>query len=194
MRSLLILAATAAAMAQPVEYRIQPREGSRFALEVYKTGVLSGKKHLFLFERYAGTLHYDAKSPEASRVDLAIEAASFVLKDDWVSQKDAVKVREEAEKKMLDTARFKELRFVSSSVTRRSDGGFDVAGNLSIRNQPKPVVVAVTLSTEPGGSLKVTGKAEVKLRDYGLKPPGAAFGLVGTKNEMLVDFVVFATR
>jgi hypothetical protein len=32
------------------------------------------------------------------------------------------------------------------------------------------------------------------LQDYGLKPPGAALGLIGTKNEMNLEFVLLARR
>ena len=36
------------------------------------------------------------------------------------------------------------------------------------------------------------GESEIKLRDYGLKPPSAVPGAVGTKNEMKVSFVLVA--
>jgi hypothetical protein len=36
--------------------------------------------------------------------------------------------------------------------------------------------------------MSIAGSGEVKLRDYGLKPPSAALGAIGTKNEMAVSF------
>ena len=35
-------------------YRIEPTPESSFTLEVYKTGLWSGRKHVFRFERYRG--------------------------------------------------------------------------------------------------------------------------------------------
>jgi polyisoprenoid-binding protein YceI len=173
-------------------FEIKPAPGSRFALEIYKTGLFSGKKHLFLFERYTGTLNYNAAAPESSKVDLTVEAASFVVKDDWVSEKQAKSVREEAEgKNGLEVSKHASIRFVSSSMARAGDA-FTVQGTLTIRGIEKPVSVAVSMKPGEGGMLRFEGKAEVKLKDYGIKPPTAALGAIGTKNEMAVSFSLVA--
>jgi polyisoprenoid-binding protein YceI len=191
-KTVFLLATAAALMAEPAEYRFEPHPGGRFALEVHKTGLMSGKKHLFVFDRYSGVLHYDPAAPGSARIEFAIEAASIVVKDDWVSDKDRVKIREEAEKNMLDIARFKEIRFNSTSVAKTDDGGYRVQGELAIRNQSKPVTVLVKVTPEAGGALRFDGAAVVRLKDYGLKPPSAALGLVGTKNEMDAAFTLLA--
>lgn len=175
------------------EFEIRPSPYSRFALEVAKTGLLSGKKHLFLFERFQGKLQYDAAAPERSKVDFTIESASIVCKDTWVSAKDLVKVAEEATgPNMLDVAKHPALRFVSTGVTRRPGGGYDVAGTLTIKGTGQPVTVTVSLKPAGDKALEFTGKAEVRMKDYGLKPPSAALGAVGTKNEMQVEFAFTA--
>jgi polyisoprenoid-binding protein YceI len=179
-------------LAQAARYEIQPTSNSRLALEVYKTGFMSGKKHVFLFERYAGTLDYDAKAPQNSRVELSIESASLVLTDTWLSKDDMRKVREHAETEMLVIGKFPRIQFSSNKVTRSPDGSFEVAGNLTIREKTMPVTTTVKLTGDPGDTLRFTGKAEVKLRDYGLKPPSALLGAISTKNEMTLEFVLFA--
>jgi polyisoprenoid-binding protein YceI len=189
---LLVLFTSAVAFSQPATYQIQPTPASSLSLQVFKTGFMSGKKHLFVFERYSGKLVYEAAAPENSRVELVIESSSIVLKDQWLSPEDMKKVREHAGKEMLDIARYPRILFSSTKVTRSAAGSFTVAGNLTIRDIAKPVLVSVALQPETTGALKLTGKAEVKLRDYGLKPPSAALGTVGTKNEMAFDFIVFA--
>ncbi len=175
-------------------YEIRPAPDSRFALEVAKTGLLSGKKHVFLFHRYQGTLNYDAAALEKSRVELTIESASIECKDDWVSESDLKKVMALAVgPEMLDVSKHPQLKFTSSHVAKSGDG-YAVQGVLTIKGVAKPVAVSVAMSTRADGTLQFKGKAEVKLKDYGLKPPGAALGLVGTKNEMVVDFSVVAAR
>ena len=62
--------------------RVGPAAGTRFALEVEKTGLLSGKKHLFLFERYSGILQLDPAAPEKSRrLNEALREASAVASE-----------------------------------------------------------------------------------------------------------------
>jgi polyisoprenoid-binding protein YceI len=181
-----------AAMAQPAMYTIQPEPGSKFAFEVFKTGFMSGKKHLFVFERYNGTLRYDPAAPESSAVELTVEAASLVLKDEWLKPSDMKKVQDHAEKEMLDIEHHPQIRFTSTRVTQKGQNGFEAAGDLVIRGISKQVLVLVTLADEPGGKLRLSGKSQVRLKDYGLKPPSAVLGAVGTKNEMSLDFVVVA--
>ena len=180
--------------AQTLLYEIKPGPpGSRFALEIYKTGLMSGKKHLFLFERFEGALYYDAASPETSRMDLLVETASFQVKDDWVSAKQAKEIRAEAEgKDGLEVAKYPGIRFVSTSISRAGDG-FSVQGMLAIRGMEKPATVHVTMKPGEGGTLRFEGKAEVKLKDYGIKPPTAALGAIGTRNEMDVSFTLTGT-
>ncbi len=165
--------------------RVGPAAGTRFALEVEKTGLLSGKKHLFLFERYSGILQLDPAAPEKSSIQLEIESRSAILKDDWVSAKDAKKIADYAQMEMMDSAKYPLLKFASTAITAKGAGVYAVQGNLTIRNVTQPVLVTVT---EKAGVCE--GKAIVKLSDFKLKPPGALLGAIGTKNEMTVSFLL----
>lgn len=180
--------AALALMAQPRNLRVAPAPGSRFALEVEKTGLLKGKKHLFLFERYSGVLAMDVQYPERSKIELDIESRSAVLKDDWVSDKDVKKILDVTQMDMLDSAKYPKLHFVSTAVAAAANGHFTVTGNLTIRNITNPVTVAVV---SKGGEV-FEGTAKVKLTDFKLKPPSAAFGTIGTKDEMTVMFTLKA--
>jgi polyisoprenoid-binding protein YceI len=193
MRILILPWLAVSLSAQTSLYEIKPGPGSRFALEIYKTGLMSGKKHLLLFERFAGALNYNAASPEASKVDLNVESASFTVKDDWVSASQAKSIREEAEGKHgLEVSKYPQIRFVASSIAKSGEA-FTVQGTLTIRGVDQPVTVHVNMKPEPaGGALRFDGTAEVKLKDYGIKPPTAALGAVGTKNEMAVSFSLIA--
>ena len=191
LRSSLTLAfAAVIANAASVHYEIQPTGNSRLVLTVEKTGLMSGKKHLFLFERYVGTLSYDAASPERSRVDLSIEAASAVCKDTWVSEKDRNKIQEVALRDMLAAETYPKLLFSSASVTRKGANSFDVQGMLTIRGIAKPATVSVVVHSLDERISSVAGQAIVRLKDYGLKPPSAVLGAIGTKNEMTVEFLL----
>lgn len=194
MRILMLPWLASSLCGQTALYEIKPSSDSRFALEIYKTGLMSGKKHLLLFERFAGALNYNSTSPEVSKLDLNVESASFVVKDDWVSASQARSIRQEAAgKNGLEVTRYPQIRFIASSIAKSGDA-FTIQGTLTIRGVDKPVTVQVSMKLEPaGGALRFEGKAEVKLKDYGIKPPTAALGAVGTKNEMAVSFSLIAT-
>ena len=167
--------------------RIAPAEGTRFALEVEKTGLLSGKKHLILFEKYSGKLDYDPAAPERSQLTLDIEARSAVIKDDWSPAKGSLeKIYTEMQtSSVLDSAKYPKITFASERITPKGAGTFEVTGPLTIRNVTKPVTVQVTQK----GDL-YEGTAIVKLSDYKIKAPKAALGAIGTKDEMKVSFTL----
>ncbi len=180
-----------AAAAMAIEtYDFRPAPGARFALIVYKTGLLSGKRHVFLFERYRGTLARDPGNPERSRVEMHIEAGSLVCTDTWVSDKDRQKIERTALEDMLAAKQHPELVFSSERVARRADGSYEVQGSLNIRGIAKPAAVVVRLAERAGRIVSASGESTVRLKDYGLKPPSAALGMIGTKNEMRVEFTL----
>lgn len=191
-RALLIASALVCrAAAAPIEYRIRPVPEARFALEVHKTGLMSGKKHLFVFERYSGVLQYDKERPVDSRVELEIEAKSAVLKDEWIGEKNKSKVLDYALVDMLEAARHPVLKFTSSGIAAAGGNRFKVVGTLEIRGIPKPAEVDVTVGGDDA-DLRLDGTSTVKLSSYGLKPRSRTLGIIGTKDEMTVSFRVRA--
>jgi polyisoprenoid-binding protein YceI len=185
-----LLLAAAAAAAQ--SHHIAPLPESRMELRVAKTGFLRGKQHLFVFERYSGVLRYDPQQPESSEVNVIIEAASAVCKDTWLSPKDLRKVQDFALKDMLDAAHHREITFASSAIRRAAAGGFEVHGMLTIRGISKSAAVTIAVADRKEGKLSFQGSATVRLTDYGLKPPSAALGTIGTKDEMAFSFTLTA--
>jgi polyisoprenoid-binding protein YceI len=190
--SLIAAHGTVVLGAEPLPLRIAPAEGARFELRVHKTGLMNGKTHVFLFDRYEGVLAYDPASSEQSRVELTIEAKSLRCTDKWVKAKEIPKIEQVALSEMMQVGQHPRLRFASESVRSLGDGKFDVSGSLTIRGIGKPVVVRVRL--HPGAnSLWIEGESQLSMKDWGLKPPSAALGMVGTKNGMDVAFVLVAS-
>jgi polyisoprenoid-binding protein YceI len=194
MRLLPALTAPLCLIAQTQVYRIHPGTGDRFALEVEKTGLMSGRKHLFLFERYQGWLRFDAASPERSSVELLVEAASLACQDTWVKPKEIAKIEKTAREEMLAAEQYPQIRFRSEAVVRKGEEEFEVRGGLTLRGRTEPVTVLVRRLSVQGTHMRFQGSATVRLKDYGLKPPSALLGAIGTKNEMRVEFVVSALR
>ncbi len=191
MRTLLAILLCSAALTAET-YTIKPEPNTRFTLEVHKTGLMSGKVHVFEYERYSGTLDYDPSKPEASKVDLTIMAASLICRDTWIDAGDKKKVTAVA-LDMMEATKHPDLHFVSTGVMRRGDG-FEVTGNLMIKGITKPATVTVSVKQEGTGWI-VTGKGVVLRKDYKINPPSPVpFGIIGNKEEMPVAFTLIARR
>lgn len=192
----LVLAMLLASLAlSQTTYRLAPTSGSELALLVDKTGLLSGKHHRFVFAQYSGVLAYNRGNVPASSVQLTIDAASLRVQDDWVKEKDRVKIRDYAESdRMLSAARSPQLTFESRSVGAGIRPGlFDATGQLSLAGKTHIVTVSATLQDKPDGAIALRGSSKFRLTDFGLKPPSAALGTIGTKDEVTVEFHLIAT-
>lgn len=176
-----------ALFAQAQQYRIRPSESNRLELRVAKTGLYRGKVHVFTFPNYTGSLLYDPQKPEASQASLTISARDIKLLDTWLSAKDFKSVEEYALKDMLAAEKYPDIIFSSTAVRATDSTHFEVRGTLTIRGIAKPVVLSVGLNEK-----RFQGEATVRLTDFGLKPPKAALGLVGTEDEMKFSFLIAA--
>ena len=199
-RFLATVAAGAFLMAQPLaqgqgasEYEIRPSPQSRFAPEVFKTGIWSGRKHLFLFPKYAGSVRLDPASPENSTVQLSIDGASAICQDTWASPSDLRNIQNRAFE-MMDVAKHPQLVFSSERIVAGGDNRFQVQGSLSIRGIARPAVVTVVMVRQDDETLLFNGSAEIRLKNYGLKPPSAALGLIGTADQMHLEFALRGTK
>lgn len=172
---------------------LKPTETARLELTVEKTGLMSGKKHLFVFDRWSGTLQFIPGKPQEAVVSLTIQANSIRCLDTWVSAKDLRKIEETALKDMLAAERYPQITFRSESISQTKDADYQMQGRLTIRDLAKPVTVSVTMEPGAAESLRFLGKASIRLSDYGLKPPSAILGAIGTKNEMTLGFALVAT-
>lgn len=173
-------------LAAPAHYDIRPGAGNRLALEVYKTGLWNGRKHSFTFERYQGTLLYDPEAPERSQVRFTVDARSIALHDTWVSENDRAKIIKYALSDMLEADRYPQLVFSSTRIAAKAPNQFEVQGTLTMRGVAKPVTVTVTLKS----GLSFEGSATLRMTDWGMKPPKAALGAIGTRDEMQVTFTL----
>ena len=194
MRRLLITFLTISSLAMAATYEVRPAADAQFALTVEKTGLYRGKKHLFVFEKYQGSLQFDPAVPAASKIELMIDSRSAVCKDDWVSAKDLKSIEETALEDMLVVKRYPSMNFSSGAIKDLGNGKFEAQGTLTIRDIPKPVTVLVQANATNPEQLRLDGTAKIKLTDYKLKPPSAALGLIGTKDEMTLNFQILAAR
>jgi len=152
---------------------------------VEKTGLMSGKKHLLAWEKFDGK--FNVTPP---RVELAVETASLKVLDDWIGDGKKEDVRKEAlGKNVLDAANYPQIRFASTRATGDTASAFQITGNLTVRGITRPATLSVK-RTAAG----YEGETRFLMSDFGIKPPKAALGAVGTKDEMTIRFAVGASK
>ncbi len=171
------------------EFEIAPAEGNQFRLTVTKTGLFSKKKHLFDFGTYQGLIRYDPNDLTRSSVQIEVASKSFTLSDEWVSEKDRRKITDFTHKEMLDTGRYPAIRFVSVKAETAGEQ-IRVTGDLTLRTITRPVVVSVRLRGPAADGMVFEGQARFRMTEFGLKPPTAALGAIGTKDEVELSFTL----
>lgn len=194
MRRLLVTLFVLSEVCFAASYEVRPAADTSFALTVEKTGLMRGKKHLFLFEKYEGTLQFDSQRPTEAKIQLTIDSRSIICKDDWVSASDLKTIQKTALDDMLAASQYPSMMFSSGTIKALGGDRYEAQGILTIRDLPKTVAVTVQLNAANPALLRLTGSATIKLTDYKLKPPSAILGAIGTKDEMTLNFTISALR
>ncbi len=119
------------------------------------------------FDAVSGTLSYDQSNPAASKIAITIQADS--ISTGVPKMEGHLKSPE-----ILDTKQFPTLGFVSKSFTKKGEGMYDVAGDLTIHGVTKPVSVSVKrtgISTHAFTKAPIIGFETtfvIKRADYGV--------------------------
>lgn len=118
------------------------------------------------FAAIVGTLFIDEGDPARSRVAVTVGAAS-------VGTANARRDAHLRTAPFFDVARFPALTFRSRAVAvlDRADGRYRVAGDLTIRDATRPVILDVTAAPAPGGAAaarRFTAALTLHLGDFGL--------------------------
>jgi polyisoprenoid-binding protein YceI len=175
-------------------YTISPSNDSTIALEIFKTGLMRGKKHMLFFENFAGELSFVREHPESSRLDISIDALSVTCRDQWLKPKQQLLVTKYAQNEALAAGRYPDIRFASTRISAKPLRGFVIEGVLTLRGTGRNVRVNVVLSDLKKGRFQIDGDATLRLSDFGIIPPSMLFGLVGTKDEALLRLLLWATE
>lgn len=118
------------------------------------------------FTDFTGAISFDESNPQASRVDVVIQARSIDT-----SEPDRDKHLRSADFFEVDT--HPTLTFASTSVTPRGGNIYDVAGDLTIHGVTREVVMPASFlgtAQDPWGNTKFVFEAELTLnrKDFGL--------------------------
>jgi polyisoprenoid-binding protein YceI len=159
---------------------------STLTIHVGKTGALSAFGHEH--EIRGAIQNGSADTGEHPSVEVHVNARALKVIDKDASEKERAEVQKTMlGPEVLDSQRFGDIMFKSTSSKPDGDGKWILQGDLTLHGKSKPVNVHVQ---QKDGHY--TGSVVVKQTDYGIKPPGKAG--VRAKDEVQIVFDVRLER
>lgn len=152
----------------------------------YREGLMSAVGHDLKIRVGRFTVEVDAAAP---RVAARFDATSLQVvnavdgtteRPGALSDSDKEKIRGEIQSDVLQASKHPEIRFTSTSITKNGEG-YDVAGDLSLHGQVRPI----RFTSRKSGDRQV---AEVTLHqpDFGIKPYKAFLGALKVRADVVV--------
>ena len=137
------------------------------------------------FKKFTTVLIYDEKNLAASSLNVRVEIASV---DTQEPERDSM--LKDAD--LFNAAKYPAATFVASSLAKRSDGGFEAVGKLTIRDTTHDLRLPLTLKPTPDG-LELSGKTAIKRLDYGVGQ-GEMKATDSVGDEVKIEYAVSLVR
>ncbi len=162
-------------------------ERSTITIHAGKAGLLSiaGHDHWVNAPISSGTIR---ESPP--RVEFTVETAKMMVKPDpKIDAKTQAEIQKDMEEMTLETHKFPQITFRSSRIERQGDSQWKVAGDLTLHGVTKPITLMVKRTGDAYGAHTV-----LRQTDFAITPVSVGGGAVKVKNEVELDFQIFARR
>lgn len=162
---------------------------STIRIHVEKTGLFSvaGHEHWVSAPIDRGSL--DDSEPSAHVAFIVQARALMVEADKDLSAENQAEVQRTMQEKVLESDRYPEISFRSTSVKKTAADSWIVTGVLTLHGQSRDVT-----STVRRVQGKYVGRCQIKQTDFGIEPVRAGGGLIKVKNELDVEFDIAAPQ
>jgi polyisoprenoid-binding protein YceI len=179
--ALLLTAACQLAAAQAV-----PVDTGRSSLTVHveKSGLFSAFAHNHTIEAPIASGRLDVEKRSAT---LVFDAKEMKVLDEGVKDSERADIDQTMKSdKVLDVARFPEIRFVSTNIAPLDGGRYQVRGDLTLHGVTRPVDLPIALANG-----RYTGSVKLKQTDFGIAQVSVAGGTVKVKDviEIVLEIV-----
>lgn len=171
---------------------------SRFTVQAFAAGILSAMGHnpTIGIRTFSGEADFDPALPEASAFRLVVQSSSLAVQDD-ISEKDRREIERVMRTDVLETEKYPEIRFESSSISlTRIDGSLYTAnlnGNLTLHGVTRCEQIPARI-VAMDGMLRASGDFTLKQSNYQIKPVSVAGGALKLKDELRFSFEMIARR
>jgi polyisoprenoid-binding protein YceI len=188
LRTVTLCGALLPALALMAQERAVDGQRSTITVHVGKSGLLSAAAHDHTIHApiSSGTI----RESTAPHIEFTIETAKMTVKPDpKIDANDQATIQTHMEEMTLETKQFPEITFRSSHIQKLAEGQWKVDGDLSLHGVAK----AVSLTVRQMGE-SYTTHTVLKQTDFGIKPISIGGGMIKVKNEVEIDFQIFARQ
>ena len=155
--------------------------GSKLTIRAFKSGLFSGFADNHEIEAPIANGMIDEA---AGRVKFTVDSRQMKVLDPQMKPSRRQEVQDRMlGPEVLDSTRFQEITFESSSVERPGKDSYVVHGKLLLHGVTKPVDVNVH---RDNGAFK--GTCTLKQHEFGIEPISIAGGTVKVKDELKIEF------
>jgi polyisoprenoid-binding protein YceI len=162
-------------------------ERSVLTVHVYKAGALSAFGHEHVVR---APIQKGAFDEARGTVDFVVDASTLRVLDADVSDKDRGEIQSTMlGPKVLDSAKFREIRFHSTQVSRSGENRWSVRGELTLHGHTRPVTIDVE-----GQERRYRGSARLRQTEFGITPVTAGGGVIKVKDELRIEFEVVGNQ
>lgn len=157
---------------------------SVLTVRVYKTGLFSAFAHDHEISAPIQNGHFDEQN---ETVEFNVDSRRLRVLDPGVSEGDRAEIQSTMlGPKVLDSQKFSEIRFRSTSLDKSREGKWAINGDLTLHGQTH----AIKLDVEPRDG-HYAGSAVLSQKDFGITPISIAGGSVKVKDRVRVEFDIF---
>lgn len=174
-----------------MKYTVDPKQ-SRFSVQAFATGMLSGFAHnpTFSIRDFKGHLQFTSESFEDAGLSVSVRAESLELTDS-VTEQDRKEILKTLQEQVLQTAKYPEIAYRGTGFvgTRIADNWFrvQITGMMNLRSVAKPQAIDAQLRILDGGA-RLSGDFLLPQAAFGIKPVTAAVGMIKLKDELKLTF------
>jgi polyisoprenoid-binding protein YceI len=162
---------------------------STLKIRVFKSGAFSAFAHDHEIQAPMEEGKIEEGSAHAS-VQLRVDSRKMRVLDPEISADKRAEIQHTMQgATVLDVEKFPEISYQSTTVTSRSEGHWEVHGDLTLRGKKAPVTVEVSLQ---GGHYR--GSASFKQTAFGITPISIGGGTVKVKDEVKIEFDIVPAK
>jgi len=159
-------------------------ERSTLHIHVGKAGLFSTAGH----EHWVSVPieHGSIDDEEPPHIAFTIAADKLTVEPDaGLSNAQQTEIQRTMQEKVLESRKFPEISFRSSSIDKTGDDSWTVRGELSLHGQTHPVSTVVR--KQHG---RFFGQCRIRQTDFGIQPVRVVGGTVKVKNELEINFTI----